>query len=78
MNTRPSITSRPRRNRDGSAVIVMLALLAVMVILIAANTAALNRLTQEVKGMEKRQTQRLDPSLKPGSTLIQTNFSAAK
>ncbi len=58
--------SRPaRRSRGGSAVLAMLALLTVMIMLIAANVATLNRLNREVKGLEKRQLQRLDPSLKP-------------
>jgi hypothetical protein len=43
----------------------VICLLLVMLALIAANAAAMNRLTREVKGLEKRQIQRLAPSPKP-------------
>jgi hypothetical protein len=56
---------RSRRSPGGSAVLVLLALLTVMVMLVMANTATLNWLTREVKAVEKRQIQRLDPSSKP-------------
>jgi type II secretory pathway component PulK len=62
MKTRFSHSRPARRSQGGSAVLVILALLAVMVMLIAANAATLNRLNREVKGLEKRQIQRLDPS----------------
>ena len=65
MKTCPAKFRRSRRPPGGSAVLVLLALLTVMVMLVMANTATLNRLSREVKGMEKRQTQRLDPSSKP-------------
>jgi hypothetical protein len=58
-------TNFPRRSRGGSAVLVLLVLLTVMLILIEVNTAALNRLEREVKGLEKEQVQRLNPSAKP-------------
>jgi len=80
MKTRFSNSRRLRRSQGGSAVLVILALLAVMVMLIAANAATLNRLNREVKGLEKRQIQRLDPSLKPGLHPYQsaTNSPAAQ
>jgi hypothetical protein len=57
---------RPSRRRPGfTAIVILLALLTVMVMLVMANTAALNRLHQEVKGMEKHQIQRLDPTSQP-------------
>jgi hypothetical protein len=65
MKTGIAHSRRSRRSSGGSAVLVLLALLSVMLMLIAANTAALNRLTREVKGLEKRQVQRLDPSSRP-------------
>jgi len=76
MKTRPANFRRSRRSPSGSAVIVLLALLSVMLMLIAINTATLNRLTREVKGLEKRQTQRLDPSLKPPLRPSQTATNA--
>jgi hypothetical protein len=65
MKTRSSKIRGPRPSQGGSAVVAILALLTVMLMLIAANVATLNRLNREVKGLEKRQMQRLDPSLKP-------------
>ena len=50
----------------------MLATLSVMVMLLAINVAALNRLSREVKGVERRQIQRLDPSHKPPFRASQT------
>jgi hypothetical protein len=40
-------------------------LLAASLILIAVNTGTENRLEREIKGVENRQIQRLDPSAKP-------------
>jgi hypothetical protein len=80
MKPRPANFRRSRRSRGGSAVIVLLALLSVMLVLITINTATLNRLTREVKGLEKRQSQRLDPSAKPVLRPAQTatNLPSAK
>jgi hypothetical protein len=65
MKTRFANVRRQRRSTSGSAIVVLLVLIAIMLALIAANTAALDRLTREVRGLEKRQIQRLDPSAKP-------------
>lgn len=80
MKTHFANARRPRRAPGGSAVLVLLALLTVMVMLIAINTATLNRLAREVKGLEKRQIQRLEPSVKTPSRPSQTstNQPAAK
>jgi type VI protein secretion system component VasK len=64
MKTRIDYIRRQRRSTGGSAVLVLLALLAVMLMLIAANTAVLNRLEKDMTGLEKRQIQRLDASAK--------------
>jgi hypothetical protein len=72
MKTRFANSPRARRSCGGSAVVAMVALLAVMVILIAANTASLNRLTREVKGLEKQQIQRLATTAKALSPPSQT------
>jgi hypothetical protein len=60
--------------------LVLLTLLGVMLILISVNASALNRLTREVKGIEKRQIQRLASSAKPQAPPAQTatNFPPAK
>ena len=59
MKTQLSISRRLCQGRDGSAVLVILILLCIMVVFVAANTATLNWLRREVKVVEKRQTQRL-------------------
>jgi len=61
-----------RRSQGFSAVLVLLVLLSVMIILLAVNTEALNRLEREVKGLEKQQIQRLAPSAKPPLRPAQT------
>ena len=59
MKTDFSTAHPPRKLRDGSAVLIILVLLTIMVALAAANTATLNRLGQRVKIVGQRQTQRL-------------------
>jgi hypothetical protein len=59
MKTNISIVPLRRNSRDGSAVFIILVLLTIMVMLMAANTATLNRLSQHVKIVDQRQTQRL-------------------
>ena len=51
-----------RRRRNGSAVFVFITLLAIMVILVTANSDALFRLHQETKFLEQRQIERLNVS----------------
>jgi hypothetical protein len=63
---------RSRRDRGGSAVVALLAMLSAMVILLAANTGALNRLNRELKGIEKHQIERLDPAAKGQTRWSQT------
>jgi len=50
---------RSRRIHNGSAVIVVLAVMTILVMLLAANTATLNSLRRQVSAIEKRQVQRL-------------------
>ena len=80
MKIRVSNSPPSRRSQGGFAVVVILALLTVMLLLVAANAATLNRLNREVKGLEKRQIQRLDPSLSPRLHPYQTatNSPSAK
>jgi len=59
MKTQLSFCHHSRQSQGGSAVLVILILLCMMVIFVLANTATLNWLTQEVKLVDKRQTQRL-------------------
>jgi hypothetical protein len=72
MKTRSANARRSRRSPGFSAVLVLLILLSVMLMLIAVNVAAMNRLTREIKGVEKRQIQRLDPTSKPPLRPAQT------
>lgn len=52
-------SARPNSER-GSAVIVVLVLVCIMVLFIAANTATLNWLRSQLKLVEQQQTQRLN------------------
>ena len=59
MKTCLSHTPPHRANQAGSAVIVMLAMLAVMALLVASNTRTINVLRTEVHLVDQRQTARL-------------------
>ncbi len=50
------------RRQNGSAVFVFICLLAIMMILVAANGDALSHLHQEIKLLEHRQVERLNVS----------------
>ena len=51
-----------RPTRQGSAVVVILALLGIMTLLVAANTRTVNWLRAEVRLVDQRQTARLAAS----------------
>jgi len=53
---------RSRPARSGSAVVVILAMLAIMVILVTSNTRTINWLRAEVRLVDQRQTARLAAS----------------
>jgi hypothetical protein len=55
----PCIPQKSRRACHGSAVIVVLVLLAIMTIMIGANSMAVRGLAQEVKLIDSRHVQRL-------------------
>lgn len=61
---RPSASGlvAPKRSEGGSATIVFIALLAIMVILVTVNGKALFRLHREVKFLEQQQIKRLNAS----------------
>ena len=50
--------ARSRQHEQGSAVLVVLALLAVMCLLLASNTVTLNSLKRELRLIEEKQVQR--------------------
>ena len=49
-------------HRDGSAIIVVLALLAILLVYLSFNAVTVHILSQEVKAVEKRQVHRLQAS----------------
>jgi len=51
-----------RRRQEGSAVIMVLAMLAIMLICVGVNTVAVTNLRRELKLLEKKQVQRLQPA----------------
>ena len=59
----------PKRSQDGMATLVFIALLAIMMILVTAESSALFHLHREVRFLEQQQIKRLDAS--------QTNSVAA-
>ena len=62
MKTQLLHSQRAGASRQGSAVIVMLALLSIMVLLMMANTRTVNQLRAEVKLVNQHQTARLAAS----------------
>jgi hypothetical protein len=60
MKTHPQISRR--QNEAGMATVVFIALLAIMMILVTAESRALFHLHREVKFLEQQQIKRLDHS----------------
>jgi len=56
------VIRRSRPAQSGSAVVVILAMLAIMAILVASNTRTVNWLRAEVRLVDQRQTARLAAS----------------
>ena len=59
MNLSPFHASRPPRRQSGSAVIVVMALLAIILIYVAGNLRTLTNLGRELKLLERQQIHRL-------------------
>ena len=70
--------SRSRRCQSGSAVIVVMALLAIMLVYVAGNLRTLNSLGRELKLLELQQTRRLQTAApktnSPPALIISTNY----
>jgi Tfp pilus assembly protein PilX len=64
MKTKLPDSTAPSRSERGYAVVVVLGLLSIMVLLVAANTHTLNLLRNEIRLVEKRQTERLASAAK--------------
>lgn len=67
----PGGRATPRRREGGSATVVFIALLAIMVILVTVNGQALFRLHREVKFVEQQQIKRLNASQTNAVAVIQ-------
>lgn len=68
---------RPPRRQAGSAVIIVMALLAIMLVYVAANLRTLSNLLRELRLLERQQTRRLQTSTPstnpPPAVTISTN-----
>ena len=69
---KPTPFQTARRSERGFMIIAMMALLALMLIYVAASTRSLHQLRQELKLVEQKQIQRLQPAPAP-----RTNATAA-
>ena len=69
--------SRPRRRQSGSAVIVVMALLTIIMVYIASNLRTINSLGRELKLLERQQIRRLQAATQttdtPPAATISTN-----
>ena len=65
----------PRRNESGMATVIFIALLAIMMILVTAESRALIRLHREVKLLEQQQIKRLNG---PQTNVVTTTTSQVK
>jgi hypothetical protein len=63
----------PKRSEGGMATVVFIALLAIMLILVTAESRALFQLHREVKFLERQQLKRLNP---PATNTVSTATSA--
>jgi hypothetical protein len=59
---------RCRRRQSGSAVIVVMALLAIILVYVAGNLRTLNNLGRELKLVERQQTRRLQRAAQTTNT----------
>jgi hypothetical protein len=64
--------TRCRRRQAGSAVIVVMALLAIILVYVAGNLRTLNSLGRELKLLEHQQTHRLQTNTQTTNTLPAT------
>ncbi len=69
--------SRPLRRQSGSAVIIVLALIAIMLVYVAANMRTLYNLGSELRLLERKQVQRLKTATQrtnsPPAMVVGTN-----
>jgi len=63
-----------RRNEDGMATVLFIALLAIMLILVTAESRALIHLHREVKLLEQQQLKRLN--VQPTKTVVTAIFKS--
>lgn len=79
MKTGCSICSARKRRRDGSAVLIIMLLLGLMLIFVGANVKTLQSLRGELKLIERRQIQRIQrvPAIAAPSVGALTNSPAS-
>ena len=81
MKPLPVRVSRPRRRQSGSAVIIVMALLAIMLVYVAGNLRTLASLGRELRLLEHQQIRRLQkvaaPTNAPPAITVTTNAPAA-
>ncbi len=65
----------PRPRQSGSAVIVVLALLTILLIYVAGNIRTLNSLGRELRLLEHQQTLRLQPAVTSTNTPAQHSIT---
>ncbi len=65
-----------RKNEEGMAVILVIALLVILLIYISAGVRTLNNLGRDVRLIEKQQIQRLQPAAGTTNQLAITNLPA--
>jgi hypothetical protein len=65
----------PKRGEDGMATLIFITLLAIMLILVTAESRALFNLHREVRLLEKQQLKRLNP---PATNTVSTATSASE
>ena len=70
--------ARPRRRQSGSAVIVVMALLAILLVYVAGNIRTLSNLGRELRLLERQQTRRLQAAAQrtnsPPAVISSTNY----
>jgi len=78
-NISPGRIPSRQRNNGGFAVIIVLALIAIALLYAGANSRSLNRLSRQLKALERNQIHRLDSTTATNSTVqtLRTNTPAA-
>jgi hypothetical protein len=68
----------PKRSEGGMITVIFIALMAIMLILVMAESRALIQLHRELKLLEQQQLKRLNPPNPPPTNTVSTATSAIK